>query len=762
MHKASRRWWKSCYNAHIFVLLIVSLLCLVKDLIIVKLSLNQDFRYILQIEYQKIQDFIIQEVLKQKNSLFLWSPFFLAIGISIYFALKLEPPLSLGFALVLGSIGGILTIYRGREEGSFLFRFKFFVTLSLFFVSLGFFSSQVRTQLVYTPMLVKAIGPVEVIGTVESVEPQGEDQGSRIVLSNLEVERLAKEVTPRKVRLKLRKDSGIFSGQKIKVLAKLNPPSPPVSPGAFDFQRYAFFKGIGAVGFVYNQPEIIKRVGGFSHFLSKVRQNLSHHIEGELKGRQGAVANALMTGQRGGISKQDVQAMRDSGLAHLLAISGMHVGMIVGVIFFFTRLIMAAIPNMALYYPIKKYAAVFALVGAVLYTLIVGATIPTQRALMMSGLVLIAIILDREAISMRLVALAAFVVLLFRPESLVSVSFQMSFAAVVALVAFYERLRPYWINLYSHAGIIRRAMLYLVGVVLTTIVAGFATGFFALYHFQTFALYGTIANIIAVPIMAFIVMPALLFSYLFIPLGIEWFSLDIAGWGISWILATAHWTSNIEGAVSRFVAFPFLYFVVIIICLWIICVWRGVFSRIALVVAILTSVSLFYIKQPAIKISSDFKLISVRLSNGDIILSSPRQNRYIAENWLRRNGQDISEKKFFPKEGILENSNLNCDQFGCRQEVVIKPEFGGKNNNIKIAYAKSQQAVLEDCKWADLLISQIPVNKRECSASKIIDRFDVWRNGAYSIFIDSGGHINIKTDAKIRGNRPWVISYNKK
>jgi len=615
----------------------------------------------------------------------------------------------------------------------------------LFLIALGFTAAQWRTHLVGTPMLTKAVGPVDIIGTIERVEPQEAGQGSRIILNHLEIERLDPEKTPRKIRLKVRKDEGLLSGQRVKLLAKLNPPSSPVAPGAFDFQRYAFYQGLGAVGFAYNQPEILEPASGLSHFWAKTRERLSSRVERYLNSREGAIANALMTGQRGSIAKEDIEAMRAAGLAHLLAISGMHVGMIVGVLFFFSRLIMALIPHFALHHPVKKYAAVFALLGAVLYTLIVGATIPTQRALMMSGLVLIAIVLDRTAISMRLVALAAFVVLMISPDSLVSVSFQMSFAAVVALVCFYERLRPIWTALYSKAGFTRRASLYLLGVVLTTLVAGFATGFYSLYHFQTFAFYGTIANIIAVPLMAFIVMPALLLSYFVMPIGLEGFSLDIAGYGISWILASAHWTANMEGAVTRAAVFPFWAFIIITICLWFMCVWKGKLNYVAFGLALIVTLTLPFYHNPDIQISPDFKLVSMKDEKGDLWVSSARQDRYTAENWYRRNGQEQREKQTFPKNGKKSDElGLQCDVYGCRGQI----------DNVKVAYATSQRSVVEDCKWADLILSTEPIKARDCDAKYIVDRFNVWRNGSHAIWV-KGDKVNIKTDQQMRGIRPW-------
>ncbi|NQZ13934.1 MAG: ComEC/Rec2 family competence protein [Alphaproteobacteria bacterium] len=667
----------------------------------------------------------------------------MAIGIGGYFGLKVEPPLSVGVSALLAAVGALLFAHKSPQDREIITPRKL-ILWALALIVLGFFAVQIRTHVVATPLLVKALGPVDVIGTVERVEKQ--DTGSRIVLSDLIVERLEPEMTPRKVRLKLRKDGGIQSGQRIKVLAKLNPPSSPVSPSAFDFQRYAYFKGIGAVGFIYNTPEIIEPAAGGSYFWAKVRERLSERIDQHLNGkREGAIATALMTGQRGAIEKDDIQAMRDAGLAHLLAISGMHVGMIVGVLFFFSRLIMASVPKLALHYPIKKYAAIFALIGALIYTLIVGATIPTQRALMMSGLVLFAIVVDRTAISMRLVALAAVVVLLFAPESLVSVSFQMSFAAVVALVAFYEWLKPYWTRFYSKAGFVRRASLYFSGVVLTTVIAGFSTGFFALYHFQTFALYGTIANVIAVPITAFVVMPSLLLSFLLMPIGLEGLSLDLASWAISWILASAHWVAGMDGSVTRVSSWPLWPFIIIVICLWIMCVWQGWLKSVALAVSLIMLSIISVYKQPIIQISSDYNLIGFKDVQGDIFVSSGRSERYTADNWRRRNGQSSDSKRTFPKDGqIVGGFPLLCDDHGCRGEI----------EGLKISYAKDQKAVNEDCTWADLLLSPDPVNKRLCNSRFIIDRFDVWREGAHAIWVN-GDDIKIKTDANVRGKRPW-------
>ena len=458
-----------------------------------------------------------------------------------------------------------------------------------------------------------------------------------------------------------------------------------------------------------------------------------------------------MTGQRKAIKDENWDALRESGLAHMLAISGLHVGMVAGVLFFFSRLLMAFSPWFALHHPIKKYAAVIALIGACLYTVIVGATIPTQRALMMTGLVMVAIMFDRSPFSLRLVALAAFVVLLLSPESLMSVSFQMSFAAVTALICFFEAIRPIWMRLHRNAGILRRFSLYFLGVAFTTLIAGTATGLFALFHFQQYAMYGLLANIVAVPLLAFIVMPVMVLSYVLMPLGLDGFSLPVAEWGVSWILATAHWVAGMEGAVWRVAAWPHWIFIAMVVVLWTMIVWKGRHKYYGIVIlSVLVLLAGLY-KQPDILVSSRVDLVFVRDKTGALWLSTGRKERYTAENWLRRNGETAEDKKIWPREGVAEHFPMTCGSYGCRGEI----------NGQKIAVAFTQKASQEDCNWADLLIADNPVPKA-CRAKRVVDYFDVWRNGAYAVWL-SPEKIKMKNVEQVRGNRPWTqTAANKK
>jgi competence protein ComEC len=276
-------------------------------------------------------------------------------------------------------------------------------------------------------------------GTVLLVEDRV--RGQRILLGEPLIEALAPEATPVRVRVTVRRAvPDLGPGDLLRVRAVLMPPSAPAAPGDFDYARHAFFERLGAVGYALGDPERIAAADGFTlaHQLARIRQHIAGEINAALPGTTGAVANALLTGLRAAIPDAVWLDMQASGLAHLLAISGLHLGLVAGALFFAVRIGIALAPPLALRLPGKKVAGAIALVGAFGYLLISGAPVPTQRALIMTGVALVAVMVDRNPFSMRLIAFAALLVLLLQPESLLGASFQMSFAAVVALIAAYE------------------------------------------------------------------------------------------------------------------------------------------------------------------------------------------------------------------------------------------------------------------------------------------------------------------------------------
>ncbi|MEM7618483.1 MAG: ComEC/Rec2 family competence protein, partial [Pseudomonadota bacterium] len=643
---------------------------------------------------QKFQELIVDSFAAQKNRLFLWVPFFLSVGIGLYFSLTTEP--SLTWALI---VSGVLLLvstvfWKTILKDTFISRVSFLCLLVLSLISVGFTAAKIRTDLIYAPMIIKEMKFANVEGRIKSIEPL--EKGSRIVLHKLTIEKLTEEGTPHSVRLKVLKDEGLKAGQRVQVLAALNPPSRPVAPNAFDFQRWSYFHQLGAVGFAYGAPEILEEKKG--SILSSIRQSITNDIVQHTSAPEQSIILALMTGQRKAIIEEDWDAMRESGLAHMLAISGLHVGMVAGVLFFFSRLVMAGFSGFALRHPIKKYAAIFALIGAFFYMLIVGATIPTQRAVIMVGLAMIAICLDRSPLSLRLVALAAIIILLYRPESLVSISFQMSFAAVTALVAFFESIRPFMRSIYSRAGVLRKIFLYFLGLSFTTIIAGAITGLFGLFHFQQYAMYGLLANLFAVPILSFLVMPLLVLSYFLMPFGLSALPLKLAEWGTNWVLATAHWVSGLDGAVLKISSYPVWIFIGLVLCCWVFAVWKGRAKIAILPIFACLIILIGFAKQPDIQISGSSDLIAIKSEN-NLWLSSFIKERFVAENWLRLRGMEKEDREKWPKESSADDFPLSCDQFGCRGEMEGR----------KVAVSFSDKAWREDCGWADILISQTPV-----------------------------------------------------
>ncbi len=685
----------------------------------------------------KILEALHQELAGQKPQLFLWMPVFLGCGIAFYYALMVEPPVFLGVAaciLVLAALVGFWNKVRCR------YIFMIFLCFST-----GYMAAQIRSFTVYTPMLQKDMGPVTVQGKILSIEKLEEGKGSRLVLGDLNIEDVAPGETPRKIRLTLRKDEGIALGQRVEVLAGLHKPSAPVIPGGFDFQHYMFFQGIGAVGFIYKPPVILQQSIStpLSGLIERLRYTIEQRVFAAVDYPESSIAAALLTGRRTAISNENVDAMRESGLAHLLAISGLHVGLFAGVIFFFSRLMMVLVPGVALHHPVKKYAAILGFLGACAYMLLAGATIPTQRAVLMVGVVFLAILLDRMALSLRLVAFAAIIVLLFAPESLMSASFQMSFGAVAALVVFYESIRGWLTGLYREAGWVRRAALYFLGVCMTTVVASTATAPFALYHFNQMAVYSLLANAIAMPLMAFIIMPFAVLALFVMPLGLEYWPLAVMEFGVARVLETALWVSSLPHSVWRIALLPHGAFVAFITGSLFLMLWKGRLRLAGLAFYGVAVVLTMQYRPPDILISSKFELVGFFDADGRLNVSARNKDRFVLENWESAAGLEEGQAKPWPREGTQEN--LVCGEQGCRLAV----------NSQKISFLKSPSYLAEECNWADLILSFEPVEQPFCGTARMLDKYDAWSGGAHAIWLEPSGII-IKTSESERGKRPWT------
>lgn len=683
----------------------------------------------------------------------LWLPVGLGVGAALYLGLNSEPPAWLG-PVAAGLTAVALILCRRSAVLSV------FLAAALAMV-LGFTAAQVRTWSAGTTMLVERTGALMVTGTVSAIQQRSRGWRIQLLAPTFEQASARRRPPPemRRVRLSVRSDPGpIRVGDVVSVRAILLPVPPPVAPGAFDFQRRAFFDGVGASGFAIGPVLKLDRPSAMWPAwiaVEALRHGADETIRGHLGGDTGGVATALLTGKRDRIEPETLQAIRDSGLAHLLAISGLHVGLVVGAVFFLVRLLLALWPGVAVRRPTKKWAAAVALLAGFAYVLLAGAPIPTQRAFLMVAIVMVAVMVDRIGISMRLVAAAAAVLILVSPEVVAEPGFQMSFAAVVALIAVYEWLRGRRAWLMGDRTWPRLLLLWVGGILLTSIVAGAATAPYAMFHFNRLAVYGVAANLLAVPITAFWVMPMGLMSLVLMPLGLEALPLILMGWGVDAILAVAREVAGWPGAVRLTPAIPLLALVCMTVGgLWL-ALWRRPWRLAGLAPLALGFALTASGRPPDILISHDGRLMAVRDASGQLQVSSSRRGRYTAAMWTRRSGTQahgvwpVSQRERSSSEPG--STGLACDGQGCTWQ----------RGRWVIAFSGNRAAAAEDCGQADIVIATVPVRGR-CDGATVIDLGNIRRGGSHAIWLsrqrDGKGTpiARIDTDAGIRGTRPWV------
>lgn len=675
---------------------------------------------------------------EERERWFLWTPVGIGCGIAGYFALPVEPPYWTGSAVV-AALAGAAWIGCHRPE-------ILAALIALLTVAVGFSAGQVRTVLVAEPILRRPIGPVGVTGRVEIVERLPD--GARIVLREPVIERLGSEATPGRVRLRLAERFPVpEAGTVVRMRALLNPLSAPAAPGAFDFQRHAFFEGIGGTGHAVSVPEAVEAPPptAWRRLMTAVellREHIFDACRTALPDTEASITAALLNGEQTGIPRQVMDDMRASGLAHLLSVSGLHVALVAGLVFGALRAVLALVEPVALRWPIKKIAAVGGILAASGYLLVVGPQVPMLRSVLMTSMIMVAILVDRTAMSMRAVAFAAAAVLLLLPEGLLGPSFQMSFGAVLALIAVYEVLTPRLSVWRAGMGWTGKAALYFLGIALSSVVATLATTPFSLFHFHQVALYGVLSNMLAVPVTSFWVMPWGVLAYALMPMGWEQPALIAMGWGISVVVWTAHVTAELPGATMLVPAMPAAGLAAVVLGgLWL-ALWsrRWRYWGVLPVLAGLASPALT--APPDILVSGNGKLMAVRASDGALSPSSPTAARFTAMVWARRDGRDrVSEP--WPRAGRSADGRLVCDALGCVY----------RKDGRTVALPRDASAFAEDCAAADAVVSTEPA--RRCRAPVVVDRWTLRRNGAHAIHTLPSG-IRVESVRDHRGDRPWT------
>jgi competence protein ComEC len=660
----------------------------------------------------------------------LWLPVGMAAGVVGYFSLSAEPAWWLG-ASVLAVLGVVAWLLRGHQARA--------LCGMAAAMAIGFTSGQFATWRAAPPGLIPthATIAVGVVGAVEQLP-----QSRRVTLLRPVLDGAAP--LERAVRIKLRADDlvTVRSGDTLRVRAMVMRPAPPAYPGAWDLQRDAFFAGFGGYGYALGQAAVVARAppGGLAGWLQAPRERIAGRMATALAGSQAAIATTLLTGSASGIPDADRAAFRDSGLAHLLAIAGLHVGIVMGLAFGASRLLLALWEPAALRLPGKPIAAVTALLAGGAYMLLTGAHVPIVRSFSMACLVTLGVLAGRRAVSLRGLAVAMAVLILLAPNEVLGVSFQMSFAAVLALIAGYAALRPALARLRGAGGFRRWLLSHIVALSLTSALAGTASAPYGAYHFGHIQVYYVLANLVAVPLVALWVMPAGLAALALMPLHLEAVALVPMGWGIAVVLAIGRAISALPDAVLAVPHMPVWGLAILSLGIAWLGLWRTRLRLLGGAAIVLGLSSPLVWRAPDVLISADARLLAIRGDGGFFIQKQSGASRFTQDAWAQLlAGHSLDP---LPAEGPAADHAITCTPVGC------------------VLGRDGQRAVLmragaaPDCA-ATLLISAEPI-RGPCATGVIrLDRFSVWRDGAHAVWLTAGGLV-VLSDRQFRGDRPWV------
>jgi competence protein ComEC len=664
-----------------------------------------------------------------------WIPVAFGAGISVYFAANHEPVPSM--VVAAAALMAVLSVVL-RHHAAFP------AVVMMAAAVAGFATATVKSRLMAHPVLDRPLGSVALKGFVETYEQR--ERTDRFVLRVVEIVSPRNEFPLNRVRLSVKKGAGPSVGSYVEFKARLAPPLAPLRPGSYDFARDMYFQGIGASGFVMGAIKVSDppASGGlwlrYAATLQAMRDAVDARIRAVVGGDSRAIATALLTGRRDAITTPVNDAMFISGLGHVLSISGYHMAVVAGVVFFAVRALLALVPVWTVRFAIKKWAAAAALAAATFYLLLSGSEVATQRSYLMTAVVLVAVMVDRRAVTFRTLAIAAVAVLVIAPEALVHPSFQMSFAATLGLVALIANGMPRLLARADNSAVGRAALWGVREVVmlaLASTVAGLATTPFAAFHFHRVTPYGVLANLAAMPVVSALVMPAGMLGLVAMPFGLDgvfWRLMDV---GIAWMVVVAEWVAALPGAVGRMPAFgtgPLLAVsagMIIFALLKTPLRWGGAMAMVAATAwALLTP-------QPDILISSDGRHVGVRGSDGRLSLMQTGKDAFLIREWLAADGD--------PRTAVDPSlsEHVSCDEAGC----VAALREGGL-----VTLAERPDAYDDDCVQATVIVAPQPPPPG-CSA-QVIDRSRLRRSGALALR-RVGASMILEAERPDGWDRPW-------
>jgi competence protein ComEC len=680
----------------------------------------------------------------------LWTPVALGCGCAAYFGLMREPQAWVAWVL-LPVVLGLLVATRwsaGRV-----------MTIALVLIACavgGFAVAKLRAEAVKAPIAQAGARPQQVEAWVVDIAQPGEG-GQRLLLAPVRVGDWDARATPIRMRVTLRPGTALpRPGQTVRVLAIVNPPPPPASPGSYDFARDAYFESVGGVGLALRPPEVVAAEAPapwrlrLAMRVNALRWSLTERIVVALGPETGGLAAAMTTGHEAFIPKEQVENLRAAGLAHIISISGLHMAIVGGFAFAGARLAVAAWPWLALRINGKKAAALVGLAAVGGYLVLSGAPPPAERAAITAAVAFAAILADRQAISLHALALAAMGVLLLQPEAVTEPGFQMSFAATAALVALAEIWPrpvkeidvPWWIR-WPQA-----AVTWTAASLAVSFVAGLATGPFAIQHFNRVSTWGLFANLAVAPISSFLMMPGLALGAALTPFGLGKAPLEVAGWSIGLMNRVAEMAATAPTAQIVVPSAPDWVLPASFLGLLFVCLWKGSLRWAGLPLA-LAIVWAPRPPAPDVWVAADGAAVAVREGDKAVLLR-PDVKLFGAELWARRRG--LAPLPSEPER----DARFACDRWSC---------LPGAGAPVRLAAAWNLRRPLKEgrldalCAGADVVILRNALRPESCPASLVLNGADFAAGGSAELYRKGDGWRIVWAQDR-RGRRPWTWGYD--
>lgn len=680
----------------------------------------------------------------------LWTPVALGLGCALYFGLHREPQTWVAWALLPVVATLLISIRWSLWRATTMA-----LALSACAVG-GFAAAKLRAEAVKAPVAQAGGRPQIVEAWVVDIASPGQG-GQRLLLAPLRVGEWPAEATPIRTRVTLRPGTELPSpGQAVRVLAILNPPPPPASPGAYDFARDAYFESVGAVGLALRSPQEIDVAARapwrlrVAMWVNGARWALTQRIVATLGAETGGLAAAMTTGHEAFIPREQVENLRAAGLAHIVSISGLHMAIVGGFAFAAARLGVAVWPWLALRVPGKKVAALVGLAAVGGYLVLSGAPPPAERAAITAAVAFAAILADRQAISLHALALAAMGVLLLQPEAVTEPGFQMSFAATAALVALAEIWpRPVKeIEVPWPIRAVQAATTWTLASIAVSFVAGLATGPFAIQHFNRVSTWGLFANLAVAPISSFLMMPGLALGAALTPFGLGQAPLEVAGWSIGLMNSVAALAAGAPASQIVIASAPDWVLPVSFLGLLFVCLWSGPLRWAGLPFALAI---LWAPRPPApeVWIAADGAAVAVR-DGRDAVLLRPDVKLFGAELWSRRRGLTplMTEAE--------RDARFQCDRWSCAPGPAAPVRVAAAWNLKRPLKAGRLDAL---CAGAEIVVLRNAFRPERCAAPLVLTGADFAVGGSAELY-RSGSSWRVVWAQDLRGRRPWTWGYD--